>query len=63
MNEDLVENYRIQVYIRREGETVSDGDEFKTEMFQDLEDLEKSITNFYSRVLASLEEELRDSDE
>lgn len=63
MNQDLDHDYRIQVYIRKEGETIADGDEFKTEHFETLEDLDEAITHFYQGVLASLEEEIDDDED
>jgi len=60
---DLEGNYRIQVYIRREGETISDGDEYKTEEFEDMEQLASVISKFWKDTVANLEEEEReDSD-
>jgi len=48
--------YRVQVYVRRKGETVLDGEEFKTELFEDFDALSRSIKQF-------IDDTLEDDDE
>lgn len=47
---------RIQVYIRNRGQTVADGNEFKTEQFASREELYETIISFIEGVLDELEE-------
>jgi hypothetical protein len=60
---ELEHNYRIQVYIRREGETIADGDEYKTEEFEDIEQLAEVISHFWEGVVNNLEEEADDEND
>lgn len=62
-NNDLDGHYRIGIYLRRQGETISSSEELKTEEYDDLADLDQAVTNFIQGELANLEEELRDEDE
>ncbi len=48
--------YRVQVYVRRKGETILDGNEFKTEQFEDFDALSKAIKQF-------IDDTLEDDDE
>lgn len=47
----MEQNYRIQVYIRRKGETVLDGNEYKTEQFEDLDELLNEVHSFIDRTV------------
>lgn len=47
---------RIQVYIRNRGQTVCDGEEFKTELYSDREELLTAIVDFVNNTLDYMEE-------
>lgn len=57
--------YRVQVYIRRKGKTISDGNEFKTEDYEDTDELAQEIVKFFLDVIYDLEEseDLSEGDE
>ena len=48
--------YRIQLYIRRKGETILDGTEYKTEQFEDFDALVREMKQF-------IDDTLEDDDE
>lgn len=55
--------YRVQVYIRRRGQTIADGNEFKTENFDDSDELDYAISNFVRETISELEDGGDDEDD
>lgn len=56
-------DYRVQVYLRRRGQTIAEGRELKSELFNDREELIAAIAEYAANTLAELDEGNEEAEE